>query len=265
MRDDGKVFEAYIPTARNGEWWVSMEKFMKRHGADYWEKRKLRDARAAIPVEQRQERERKYAREYQAKRRSADPQKYKEAARALHLRRRDTPERREQVRRAMAKYYAKKNADKILANAEKKRLSAELKEMARVERAVKIEAAAMQKAERERLKALRPPKVVLTDEQRKERRREDKRNYKHRRRAKLRGLEVKATPKQLRVAKDKAKGRCYYCDSKVKMLTLDHVVPLAKGGSHTLDNIVFACHACNSEKRDLPAHEWAGKFGMLIV
>ena len=33
--------------------------------------------------------------------------------------------------------------------------------------------------------------------------------------------------------------------------TLDHVVPLAKGGSHTWDNVQCACGMCNSYKRDL--------------
>lgn len=33
--------------------------------------------------------------------------------------------------------------------------------------------------------------------------------------------------------------------------TLDHVIPLAKGGSHTWDNVQCACGICNSNKRDL--------------
>lgn len=33
--------------------------------------------------------------------------------------------------------------------------------------------------------------------------------------------------------------------------TLDHIIPLAKGGTHTWDNCQCACAMCNSEKRDL--------------
>lgn len=33
--------------------------------------------------------------------------------------------------------------------------------------------------------------------------------------------------------------------------TLDHVVALANGGTHTWDNVQLLCHECNSEKRDL--------------
>lgn len=41
--------------------------------------------------------------------------------------------------------------------------------------------------------------------------------------------------------------RCAYCNRKRK-LTRDHVIPLSKGGAHTLSNIVPACQSCNSSK-----------------
>ena len=106
--------------------------------------------------------------------------------------------------------------------------------------------------------------VRLTDEQRKQRKRDDRRNYKHRRRAILKGQESKATAKQIREAMSKAKGKCHYCRKKCK-LTIDHVIPIAGGGTHTLDNIVFACHDCNSHKRDLPANDFGNRFGLLLV
>ena len=49
------------------------------------------------------------------------------------------------------------------------------------------------------------------------------------------------------------KHRCYYCGKRCKdKLTQDHIVPLSKGGAHTLSNIVGACGACNSKKNDGP-------------
>ena len=42
---------------------------------------------------------------------------------------------------------------------------------------------------------------------------------------------------------------CQYCGSN-KRLTLDHVIPRSKGGSHTWDNVVTACERCNSQKGD---------------
>lgn len=41
---------------------------------------------------------------------------------------------------------------------------------------------------------------------------------------------------------------CAYCGKKQKRLTMDHITPLCKGGSHTLSNIVPACRSCNAHK-----------------
>ena len=40
---------------------------------------------------------------------------------------------------------------------------------------------------------------------------------------------------------------CAYCGQK-KKLTMDHIVPISKGGRHIGDNIVPACLSCNSQK-----------------
>lgn len=42
-------------------------------------------------------------------------------------------------------------------------------------------------------------------------------------------------------------GACSYCGS-TDNLTLDHVVPLARGGQHRVENLVAACKPCNSRK-----------------
>ena len=41
--------------------------------------------------------------------------------------------------------------------------------------------------------------------------------------------------------------KCQYCGTE-KELTLDHLVPKAKGGKTTWSNLVTACKACNSKK-----------------
>ncbi len=43
-------------------------------------------------------------------------------------------------------------------------------------------------------------------------------------------------------------GRCAYCGSP-NANTMDHVVPISKGGLHTLLNVVPACKSCNSSKK----------------
>lgn len=43
-------------------------------------------------------------------------------------------------------------------------------------------------------------------------------------------------------------GRCQYCNAAAE--SIDHVIPRSKGGLHTWENVVAACRACNSRKRD---------------
>ena len=43
-------------------------------------------------------------------------------------------------------------------------------------------------------------------------------------------------------------GRCQYCGAAAE--SIDHVVPRAKGGPHTWENVVAACRPCNTAKRD---------------
>lgn len=42
-------------------------------------------------------------------------------------------------------------------------------------------------------------------------------------------------------------GKCAYCRSECK-LSRDHVMPLTRGGSDSIDNILPACRSCNSSK-----------------
>jgi 5-methylcytosine-specific restriction endonuclease McrA len=55
-----------------------------------------------------------------------------------------------------------------------------------------------------------------------------------------------------------SEGRCYYCERRVypKELTLDHVVPIIRGGKTTKGNIVPVCKECNNKKKYLLPIEW---------
>ena len=46
-------------------------------------------------------------------------------------------------------------------------------------------------------------------------------------------------------------GCCYYCEQKFPRseLTMDHVIPIARGGRTTKKNVVVSCKACNTEKK----------------
>src|ERR1041385_7093361 len=47
------------------------------------------------------------------------------------------------------------------------------------------------------------------------------------------------------------RGICHYCEKKFNRseLTMDHVVPLARGGTSAKGNIVPACRDCNRDKK----------------
>jgi len=42
--------------------------------------------------------------------------------------------------------------------------------------------------------------------------------------------------------------RCAYCGRKTKHLTPDHYIPLSRGGTNLIDNIIPACQHCNRRK-----------------
>jgi 5-methylcytosine-specific restriction endonuclease McrA len=49
-------------------------------------------------------------------------------------------------------------------------------------------------------------------------------------------------------------GRCAYCLNPAD--TLDHVIPLVRGGRHTIGNLLPACRSCNSSKHKWLLIEW---------
>ena len=50
---------------------------------------------------------------------------------------------------------------------------------------------------------------------------------------------------------------CHYCGA-CGNTTIDHVVPISKGGAHSIENIVPACQPCNSSKGAKSLDEWLG-------
>jgi 5-methylcytosine-specific restriction endonuclease McrA len=55
-----------------------------------------------------------------------------------------------------------------------------------------------------------------------------------------------------------SKGLCYYCNRSVpqKELTMDHLVPIIRGGKSVKNNLVPACKECNNKKKYLLPLEW---------
>jgi 5-methylcytosine-specific restriction endonuclease McrA len=70
-----------------------------------------------------------------------------------------------------------------------------------------------------------------------------------------RARELRASPWWKRRIAD---GVCYYCRRTVghRALSMDHIVPLGRGGRSIRGNVVPACKDCNSRKQSLLPVEW---------
>ncbi len=75
------------------------------------------------------------------------------------------------------------------------------------------------------------------------------------RRQRARARELRASAWWKRRISD---GVCYYCRRCVgpAALTMDHLVPLGRGGSSVRGNVVPACKDCNTRKKSLLPIEW---------
>ena len=64
-------------------------------------------------------------------------------------------------------------------------------------------------------------------------------------------LKAKALRKSQWWKNKTAAGICHYCKNKFppEELTMDHIVPLSRGGRSTKNNIVACCKACNNKKK----------------
>ncbi len=60
-----------------------------------------------------------------------------------------------------------------------------------------------------------------------------------------------------------SRGVCYYCNRSVppKKLTMDHIVPISRGGRSTKGNLVTCCKECNNNKKQLLPMEWEAYAG----
>ncbi|MFO7931522.1 MAG: HNH endonuclease [Thermodesulfobacteriota bacterium] len=74
----------------------------------------------------------------------------------------------------------------------------------------------------------------------------------------------KAKARQLRASqwwkRKCATGICHYCGRQVppRELTMDHIVPLSRGGKTSRANVAPCCKECNTGKKGRLPMEWAG-------
>ena len=78
-------------------------------------------------------------------------------------------------------------------------------------------------------------------------------NIQHRRRAKLKSNGVyQISKKELNKL---YASPCAYCGSSDK-ITADHIIPISRGGSHSIGNLAPACEHCNKSKANKILVEW---------
>lgn len=80
-----------------------------------------------------------------------------------------------------------------------------------------------------------------------------------RRKGRIRASSFRFTEKEWKRLVNRYRGCCAYCGEQCSELQREHVIPLARGGTHGIGNIVPACSRCNYAKKDKLLIEWRSK------
>jgi 5-methylcytosine-specific restriction endonuclease McrA len=159
------------------------------------------------------------------------------------------------------KYYLEnieKKREYALANADKLKEYSRLYNLSNADKRKKYRLENINNA-----KAWRLANVDKTREYNKEYRRsnpEKDKNYSHTKRArKLANGTFKITTKEL---KKLYSSPCFYCGS-TESIQADHVLPISRGGRHSIGNLVPACKKCNLSKRAKLLIEWRKEKSLL--
>lgn len=68
------------------------------------------------------------------------------------------------------------------------------------------------------------------------------------------------TAEDIKAQYERQKGKCYYCGERVgTKYHVDHVIPLASGGSNSPENLVISCPTCNLSKGPKHPQDFCGR------
>src|SRR6266702_169120 len=76
------------------------------------------------------------------------------------------------------------------------------------------------------------------------------------RRARELSIGGSCTTKEIEAQYQQQKGKCYYCSKKMTQHHIEHVVPLSRGGTNDISNIILSCPSCKQKKGGKLPHEW---------
>ncbi len=68
---------------------------------------------------------------------------------------------------------------------------------------------------------------------------------------------------QLSILLRKQNGSCGYCGKKMSQPTVDHKIPVSRGGTDVIQNLIAACKACNCSKGNKTEEEYRSFLSMV--
>ena len=76
------------------------------------------------------------------------------------------------------------------------------------------------------------------------------------RKARIRLAEGGFTSEDIKQITDEQNGLCFWCGTVLQEYHIDHLVPIAKGGTNYPDNLVISCPTCNVSRGAKPEEEF---------
>jgi 5-methylcytosine-specific restriction endonuclease McrA len=74
--------------------------------------------------------------------------------------------------------------------------------------------------------------------------------------ARLRATSSVVTVRDIARLANRQRGLCAYCGDLMDAPEIEHVLPIVRGGQHSIGNIVLACRPCNRGKSHRTVMEW---------